>query len=209
MKMFKIIRNVDSNHRIELHNYLKEYKTKEYPNFSVVVSTHEKLEIGTYFILKNNDDNSFWYGEWSTAVDTYGGSSYTIRKINNINEFLKHTCFLTIRSESIFNSDFYYKINISNYNTGRLNILDYDRYDLYKFPTSECLRYWMTTTTFMDDVERDEKYLTDLYTLNKESDAYKNYKKTYNGYDWFKQHKLDTTQIKRDIKLIALLDGTI
>lgn len=207
MKMFKIIRNVDDKHRNELNEYVTRHKTKEFPNFSVVVSTHTKLQIGTYFILKNEDDGSFWYGEWTSPTNIYSnGSSYVIRKIHNISEFLKETCHITVRSESIFNSDFYYRIEISNYNNGRLGILEHDRYTIYKFPTSECLRYWLPSTS-ISDVEKDDKFLTDLFMLNKDSDAYKSSKKK--NYDWFKNHDLDSIPIKRDIKLNSILHGII
>lgn len=201
--MFKIIYDLSKNDR---NIWLEQFKTKEYPNFTIIETSTIQLEIGTVFILKDNE-GSYWHGEWSVGLKN-GYDSYRIRKIINIDDFINgNKRYIEYIADSIFNSEFHYAFDLkSRYN--KCDILEYDKFDVYKLPNSEIPREWLMSTTYHGyNRERDIQYLTNIY-LNIDSKDLTDYKCRYNKCN--NLSKFDNIlSLKRDIIFNKILNECI
>lgn len=203
--MFKIIYDLSKSER---NGWASRYKTKDYPNFSLVKSTTETLEIGTRFILRDEDDGSYWFGQWSVGL--YNDDSYKIRKIINIDAFLdKKYNNIEYISDSMLYSEYYYIFDKSR-GYRNCDILDYTKFDVYKLPNSEFPREWLYSNTgykHSTEREEDKEYLYNLY-LNPNSQDFLDYK---TDYPTSKNSPIlafinDIKIIKRDIRLSSILE---
>ena len=180
--MFKIKYDLENK---TLVDWVKQFKITDYPKFKVIASTDDKLVIGTKFILQDEEDKSFWYGVWSVGIKGIGEDSYVIRKIINIKDFINgNSRSFEYTRESIFNSDYYYKLSTSNRRYDKLDILDFSKMQVFKLPNSECPRLWLMSTSWnnKENKEEDIKMLTALYT-DVNSKEYSNHVLSYRKFN--------------------------